>query len=146
MGTCGHFWLRAYLSRGVCEISVIPFLISHKVFDGWKIGRMSARRQRRTGCEPVLRGREETQESRSKDSNSQRSLERYNAIAAGAKLIGAGLVHHHGQPISQQTNAGFNRRGDAGPVGKDSGPSWIGGAGRENFSVWSRKSTCCPSR
>jgi len=37
-------------------------------------------------------------------------LERHDSIASAAKLIRSALVHHQGQPMSQHTKAGFNRR------------------------------------
>ena len=55
---------------------------------------------------------------------SNRSLERYDRISRAAKLVGSARVHHQGEPINQQTKAGFNRRpevrGDASPVGSGS--------------------------
>lgn len=61
-------------------------------------------------------------ESPSKDFKSDRCLESHDSISSRAKLIGSALVHHHGQPINQQTKAGFNRRREVGRVGKDASP------------------------
>jgi hypothetical protein len=55
--------------------------------------------------------------------HSDRSLQRYNCIAEGAKLSCAGFVHHHGSPISHETKAGFSRRSKVGELFEHSGPS-----------------------
>jgi len=81
--------------------------------------------------------------SPSKHDKSRRSLSRYNAISAAAQLILSGFVHHQSHPISQQTKAGFNRRGEVGMVDDDAKPIgdvWTGG---EQGKV---VTTCRPSR
>src|SRR6185437_4424291 len=45
----------------------------------------------------------------SKQAKRDRSLERHNSISDCAQLIRSAFVHHHGIPISQPANAGFNR-------------------------------------
>lgn len=83
----------------------------------------------------------------SKDSKSVRSLERYDSIADRAKLIRPGFVHHHGHPISQQTNAGLSRRREkvSTPVRDNSAPevevTWTWGEDGE--CVLSPVSTKC---
>jgi hypothetical protein len=62
-------------------------------------------------------------------------LQRHDSVSAAAELIGTGLVQCAGQPISQHTKAGFNRRRKVGASGDDAGPSEISGARGEKLSL-----------
>ena len=61
------------------------------------------------------------------------SLQRYDAIADLAQLVSAGFVHQIGHPISQQANAGFNRRGKVRSVGDNGRPSRVEWTGCEKW-------------
>jgi hypothetical protein len=63
------------------------------------------------------------------------SAERYDTISDLTELVIAGFVHHEGHPISQHPNAGFSRRREPGPVGDDSSPAQVVGAGGEKASA-----------
>ena len=57
--------------------------------------------------------------------------ERHHAVAACPQGIGPGAVQWIGHPINHETNAGFSRRRETGPVDEDVGPCGVIGSGGE---------------